>query len=70
MKRLHDYLDYNNVIVKTIEGRKCSGVPIVVDYADESCSGEDEITIENKNGLFGFKESEIESIEVLDKIED
>ena len=68
MKRLHDYLDFNKIRITTITGQKCTGVPLAVTYADESASGEDEIDIENDK-IWGFKESEIESIEILDEIE-
>lgn len=69
MKRLHDYLDYEKIKIIKKGGTEFEGVPIVVNYSDETISGEDEITIENREGLFGFIESEIESIEILDKNE-
>ena len=68
MKRLHDYLDYNKIKVITKDKEEYIGVPIVVNYADETVSGEEELTIENDK-IMGFMESEIESIEILDEIE-
>ncbi len=69
MNRLHDYLDYHLVKIILKNGEQHIGTPIVVDYADESNSGEDEIVIENEIHIIGFSESEIESIEILDEIE-
>ncbi len=69
VKRLHDYLDYAKVRVITKNGEECIGTPIAVIYADESGCGEDELDIENGK-ITGFVESEIESIEILDEIED
>ena len=68
MKRLHDYLDSDKIKLITKEGMEFIGVPIVVNYADETASGEEELTIEGDK-LYGFAESEIESIEILDEIE-
>ena len=68
MRRLHDYLDFDKIKVITKEGKEFIGVPIVVNYADETASGEEELTIEGDK-LYGFVESEIESIEILDEIE-
>ena len=69
MKRLHDFLDYKKIRIVTKDGRVEEGFTVNVDYAEDNLSGEDEITIENREGLFGFIESEIESIEILDKNE-
>ena len=69
MKRLHDFLDYKKIRIVTKDGRDEEGFTVNVDYAEDNLSGEDEITIENREGLFGFIESEIESIEILDKNE-
>lgn len=69
MKRLHDYLDYDSVKVITKSGEEYIGVPVAVNYADETVSGEEEITIENE-ALWGFTESEIDSIEIIDVLKD
>lgn len=68
MKRLHDYLDCRSVKVILKNGDEYVGTPIAVIYADDSSSGEDELDIENGK-IYGFAESEIESIEILEEIE-
>ncbi len=66
MTKLHDYLDFDKIRIVTKDGMEQTGVPIVVNYADETASGEDEITIENDR-LYGFRESEIKTVEILDE---
>ena len=68
MKRLHDYLDCNRVNVVLKNGDEYVGEPIAVIYADESVSGEDELDIENDR-IYGFVESKIDHIDILDEIE-
>lgn len=65
MRRLHDYLDYDWVKVYARDGMCVEGRPISVIYADESPSGEDELDVENRDGITGFAESEIEHVEIL-----
>ena len=68
MKELYEYLDCDSIKVKTKDNNEYIGVPIVVNYADETESSENELTIEGDK-IWGFVESEIESIEILDEIE-
>ena len=65
MKRLHDYLDYDIIRVKTKDGNSVTGRPISVLYADESPSGKDELNVENTEGIAGFTEKEIENVEIV-----
>ncbi len=66
MRRLHDWLDYSSIRAVCIDGKVVEGCPIVVNYADENESGEDEIAIETASGrIIGLKESEIARIEVI-----
>lgn len=41
------------------DGTAFDGVPITIDYADETDSGEDEIAIEMKNGSILYTETEL-----------
>lgn len=66
MKRLCDYLDSDLIRIKLKNGKSYRGVPIDVNYADESEDGEDHITIEEANGqmkLHTFSKREIRDIE-------
>lgn len=66
MKKLHDYLDYDSVIMILKNGETYRGCPIDVVYADESKSGEDEIDIKTVEGIYiGAVESDIQSIEII-----
>ena len=66
-KRLHDWLDYNRIKITCTDGDIFEGLPINVDYADETESGEDEICIEtDKNNFVGIKESEIKQIDIIE----
>ena len=68
MKRLHDYLDESWIRVTCKNGHVYEGRPISVEYADETETGEEEITIENEKmewPIIGFALSEIASIEVI-----
>ena len=67
MNKLHDYLDFKQVRIICTNGEEFVGTPIVVNYADETESGEEELTIENGElyapPFVGFPESKIQSIE-------
>ena len=67
--RLHDYLGCKWIRVNTVDGKSFEGYPVDVVYADESDSGEDEITLENRewNGpqFLGIEESDIDSIQIM-----
>ena len=69
MKKLHDYLDCKWIRITCTDSSEFEGFPVTVDYSDETESGEDEITLENRkwNGpqYLGIKESEIQKIEVI-----
>lgn len=55
-----------DVKICDIDGIEYEGCVIVVNSADDLDSDEDELTIEKKDGkLFGLKESEIKTIEIL-----
>lgn len=64
---LNEYLDYNLIKIKSKEPREFIGVPIVVNYADETESGENEIVVENDEEIREFRESIIMAIEILKK---
>jgi hypothetical protein len=69
MKKLCDYLDNDLIQVSLYNGSSYKGVPIDVNYADESENGEDQITIEepdSKTKLHTFTQSEIKNIKELD----
>lgn len=66
--KLADFLDYDKVKIKIDNNKEYVGTPIVVNYSDETASGEDEIVIStNDSGgnLIEFKESEIMLIEAV-----
>ena len=66
MKRLHDYLEYDLINVITTDGNIFEGVPVDVNYADESESGEDEIIIFVEDGKgYCFSQHEIKEISVM-----
>lgn len=69
MNKLHDYLDYDKIKVITNDGDSVYGKPICVNYSDDTGMAEDEIVIENDK-IMSFFESDIQSIIVLDEIED
>lgn len=64
--RLHDYLDYDWIIMTSIDGEIYEGCPIDVDYADESGSGQDELDIRTEKGTYiGLPEGKIRSIVIV-----
>ena len=67
--RLHDFLGCEWIRVNTLDGKAYEGFPVNVEYADESESGEDEITLESEEWdgplFLGIQESDIESIEII-----
>ncbi len=66
-KRLHDWLDYDRIKIVCINGKTFEGLPINVDYADESESGEDEICINTDDGRFiGIRKSRIKQIDIVE----
>ena len=70
MMKLDEYLDYKKIKINLTTKESFEGFTVNVDYAEDNQSGEDEIVIQQGESLIGFKESEIESIEILDEIED
>ena len=68
MKRLHDYLDFHIIRAILKNGHTYTGRPIVVNYAEDNESGEDEIAIETRPGrIVGLRESEIARIEIVEE---
>ena len=66
--KLADYLDFDRVIISANNNKVYAGTPIVVNYSDETKSGEDEIVISRDNSggnLIEIKESEIMSIKIV-----
>ena len=70
MMKLDEYLDYKKIKINLTTKESFEGFTVNVDYAEDNQSGEDEIVIQQGESLIGFKESEIESIEIFDEIED
>lgn len=66
--KLDNYLDFDKVIILATNNKVYAGTPIVVNYSDDTESGEDEIVISRDNSggnLIGFKKSEIISIKIV-----
>ena len=70
MRNLNTYLDCNKILIITKDNKRYEGRPIIVNYPDETESGEEEITIENTSwnpfSIIGFAQSEIKDIEVIE----
>ncbi|MBR0342257.1 MAG: hypothetical protein IJH64_08435 [Oscillospiraceae bacterium] len=62
--RLHDYLDYKEVVIETVDGKRFQGVPICVNYPEDTGLERDELIIENDQ-IIGFEEEEIAKIIII-----
>jgi antitoxin component of RelBE/YafQ-DinJ toxin-antitoxin module len=69
MKKLCDYLDSDLIQIFLNNESSYTGIPIDVNYADESENGEDQITIEDPDismRFHTFSQNEIKDIKELD----
>ncbi len=64
MKLCNEIIEMDKVQIVLVDGTKISGVPIDINYADDTGRPEDEIVIDSATKIISIPESEIESFQM------